>query len=205
MQEIIYAKNYEIEDSYWWFTAKFKIMDTIIRRFIPSGSTILDVGCGTGGFAAMMQKNYSMICLDTSPTALEFCSKRGLKNQFNGLLSEFDDKSNPVDAVTMLDVVEHIEDDESALRDAYNLLPDGGVAFITVPAYQWLWSFHDVIHMHYRRYSRRTIIDVVRKAGFRIEYSSYFNSLLFAPSVLKRLIDRVIKKEVVPDKDYSPV
>ncbi len=205
MQEIIYEKNYQIEDSYWWFIAKFRIMNSIIRKYVPTGRTILDVGCGTGGFAAMMQKDFDMICLDTSQTALGFCRKRGLEKQFNGLLSEYDYKSNPIDAITMLDVVEHIEDDEGVLRNAFEILPEGGVAFITVPAYQWLWSFHDVIHMHYRRYSRRKIIDVARRAGFSIEYSSYFNSLLFAPSVLKRIIDRVTKKEVVPDKDYSPV
>ncbi len=198
MQEIVYHTNYQNEDSYWWFTARNIIISKIIKKIIPSLSTksqILDIGCGTGGFASYISKDYDISCLDTSKTALEYCQKRGLKKLYNNTIAELPDDIKPFDAAIMLDVLEHIEDDKSALEDVYNILDDNGYYIMTVPAYKWMWSKHDEIHMHYRRYTKKEVLNKIKDAGFDIKYSSYFNSILFLPAFIKRKLDKITGKE----------
>ena len=91
----------------------------------------------------------------------------------------------------MLDVIEHIPDDLAVMKDAYNKLPKGGYFIASVPAYMWIWSNHDKIHMHYRRYTRSGFNELLTEAGFKIEYTSYFNTFLFLPGALKRLSQKI--------------
>lgn len=209
MQEIVYHSNFEIENNYWWFVARNSILQNIIKNLcnVNSDEFILDVGCGTGGFAEMLSKNNNVVCLDTSKTALDYCSKRGLKNLVNSTLQDFEKvKDKKISLITMLDVIEHIEDDKSVVESAFRILEDDGIFLATVPAYQWMWSEHDEMHMHMRRYSKHQITDLISNAGFKIQYSSYFNTFLFLPGLIKRAIDKITnsKKETPVDK-VSPL
>lgn len=197
MQEIVYHTNYKLEDSYWWFVVKFQLVRSIIKKYcnLPANSTIIDIGCGTGGFSSKIADEYNVLCLDTSPIALEYCQKRGLKNLYNLYLEDFPKDKYQVQAATMLDVVEHIDDDKKFIGDVYNLLAGDGWVVVTVPAYQWLWSTHDEIHHHKRRYSKKQIVDLLKNSGFKPVFSSYFNTLLFPAAVLKRFIDKISGKK----------
>ncbi len=194
MQEIVYHTNYELEDTYWWFVARNRIVKSIIenRTELRAGDVILDVGCGTGGFAKLISEQFEPICLDTSSIALEYCKKRGLNNIHNSFLSDFPVANYKISAISLLDVVEHIEDDAQVLKEAFELLPENGWLIATVPAYQKLWSKHDEIHHHYRRYNRFEFVSKLREAGFSIKYSSYFNTLLFFPALLKCFLDKIM-------------
>lgn len=194
MQEIVYHTNYLQEDNYWWFIARNEILKNTVKTFcsLDKEFNLLDVGCGTGGFASLLKDECNVIGIDTSDTALSYSQKRGIKNLHNCLLKDFDKtKYGRIDAITMLDVIEHIEDDYSVVRDAYAILDSGSYMIASVPAYQWLWSRHDEIHMHYRRYTISQIRDVFKAAGFKIIYSSHFNSILFFPAVIKRFVDKI--------------
>ena len=90
------------------------------------------------------------------------------------------------DVVLMLDVLEHLDDEAAALRAARALLRPGGTLVITVRAYPWLWSAHDVVLNHRRRYTRPRLRACVQAAGFDVAYAGYFNTLLFPPVVLAR-------------------
>ena len=91
MQEIVYHTNFELEDSYWWFVARNKIIKKVISDFVSLDKSdyLLDVGCGTGSFAAEMNKTTNVIALDTSELALEYTRKRGLSITFNCFLKDF--------------------------------------------------------------------------------------------------------------------
>ncbi len=209
MQEIVYHTNFEIEDTYWWFVARNQIIYDFIQNQtdIKPHAFILDVGCGTGGFAAKLKNTYIPVCLDASATALEYCKKRGINLLHNMYLQDFPKNKYNLSAIIMLDVIEHIKDADSVLHSACELLPPGGTLIITVPAYMWLWSKHDEIHQHYRRYTKKQLNQAIKNAGFEIEYSTYFNFFLFFPAILKRFLDKLTgadKKNQEPVEKISP-
>jgi SAM-dependent methyltransferase len=205
MQEIVYHSNFEIESSYWWFVARNNILLNSINQLcnISKNDYVLDVGCGTGGFAEQISKESNVICVDTSKTALDYCQRRGLKNLVNSTLEDFEKiNTENIKLITMLDVVEHIDDDKSVIESAYRICADKGILLVTVPAYQWLWSHHDEMHMHKRRYTKTQVSDLISNAGFKIQYSTYFNSFLFLPGLLKRFVENITgtKKDTPVDK-----
>jgi hypothetical protein len=89
----------------------------------------------------------------------------------------------------MLDVIEHIENDENVLNQAHDYLAPQGRIVITVPAYQFLWSQHDVANHHKRRYTRRELRKKLEASGYRIEKLSYMNTILFPAALLWRMVD----------------
>jgi len=175
MKEIVYHSNYILENTYWWFLGRNKIILDIFEKLvkIDSKSQVLDVGCGTCGFAKMLSQKYDVIGLDTSAIALDYCKKRGMQKLHLSFLKDFPKDNYDINAVTMLDVIEHIEDDKAVVNDVYNTLPNGGWFVATVPAYSFLWSVHDEIHKHYRRYNKKQIVNLIKNAGFEIIFSSY--------------------------------
>ncbi len=195
MKEIVYHTNYKLEETYWWFQARNKIIVDLIRKYgkINEQEQILDVGCGTCGFAKALSQYFSVVGLDTSPLALEYCKKRGLNKLYLSLLKDLPKDELNIRIVTVLDVIEHIEDDNDFVKDIFNVLPKDGTLFATVPAYKFLWSIHDEVHKHFRRYKKKDIVKIIENAGFEVQFSTYFNTFLFLPGLLKRLVDKYIK------------
>ncbi len=191
MNENVYRINYELETSYWWFVARNLIVMKLVERYsdLRQGDLVFDVGCGTGGFAMLLQERYKVVGLDTSPLAIEFSKWRGLNNIYLSTLEEFSTDDEPK-AIFFLDVLEHIEDDYQTVAKAYELLQKGGNLVVTVPAYSWLWSAHDELHMHKRRYTISSLKKLILSKNFQIKYISYFNTFLFLPAVLKRIFAR---------------
>jgi len=97
--------------------------------------------------------------------------------------------------VCAFDVIEHIEDHESALQEMYRVLKKDGRVFITVPTFNILWSSHDEINHHFRRYKIGELRRLLESNGFKIEYSSYFNSFLFLPIFIVRMISKLIPQK----------
>ncbi len=197
MEEKVYHSNFQVESSYWWFTARAHIIHSLINHYchLAKGSTVVDVGCGTGGFLSELARDYKAVGTDTSALAIEYCKKRGLEHLHLGTLDNFPRESYKVDAVTMLDVIEHIEDDKAVVAQVHDLLREGGYFIASVPANAWMWSAHDVIHMHYRRYSKAQFRALMEGAGFSVVKLSYFNSFLFPLAALKRMTQKNLKPE----------
>lgn len=193
MQEVVYHTNFEIESTYFWFLARAKIILNVLKKIdsLNLGDSVIDIGCGTGGFAEELAKKYKVTCLDVSQTALDYCKKRGLEDLVHGEVKDFDKGSREIRAAFMLDVIEHIEDDQAVVNDVHDLLEKNGLFITTVPAYQWLWSEHDETHMHFRRYTKSNFKKLFKNAGFEIVHSSYYNSFLFPAVVAKRFLDKM--------------
>jgi SAM-dependent methyltransferase len=109
-------------------------------------------------------------------------------------------ESGAYDLVALLDVLEHVEEDRASLASIARRLKPGGKILLTVPAHPWMWSAHDVINHHMRRYTKRGFRAVIEKAGLRVELLTYFNSLLFPLAAAARLAGRVTGKEDSDDK-----
>jgi len=201
VEEQLYWKFYEIEKSHWWFVARQRILLDIIQKRIrlPGGSRVLDVGCGTGAVLEELSQHYDTYGTDSSQLAIDLCRERGLQNAYHCTLESFPHRELRFDLVTLLDVIEHIDDDVAILRQAHTFLKPKGCVLVTVPAYQFLWSRHDVVNRHKRRYLRSQVRRVLEESGFRVEMISYFNTFLFPAALVARLAERLFH----PEKDTT--
>jgi SAM-dependent methyltransferase len=110
------------------------------------------------------------------------------------------------DLVTCTDVLEHITNDDSTVREINRVLKPGGYVLITVPAFQSLWGHQDEVSHHLRRYTRRDIEKIVTKEGFEILESFYFNWIMFLPVWIIRLISRLVSFKMRSEGDInSPI
>ena len=111
-----------------------------------------------------------------------------------GSVLEMPFEADSFDLAASLDVIEHLEDDLAALRELRRVVAPGGSLLVTVPAYQWLWSGHDEINHHFRRYTRRSLQRAGEAAGWQQVRTTYFNSLLLPAAIVLRVLDRFSRK-----------
>lgn len=195
MDEALYVQHDLLEEDHWWFVGRRRIVISVLRSFLQGGGggrQLLDLGCGTGGMLRPLGAFGDVTGMDSSRFAIDRARERSGCRVEWGLLPEptpFDPAS--FDVVSALDVIEHVDDDEAALRTIHTLLRPGGMFVCTVPAFRFLWSGHDEINHHRRRYRRPELRRKLLANGFRIRKVAYFNFLLFAPIALVRLAGRV--------------
>lgn len=196
MDEHLYEAFFRLERSHWWFVARQRILLELTRRFVAPGGRILDVGCGTGYFLEEARAEFDVHGIDFSDTAVRMCHGRGLSTVSNETLDDLASRATPAfDAITFLDVIEHLDDDIGALKAARPLLASSGVVVITVPAYMFLWSKHDDDNQHRRRYVAKAVRRALEMSGFRVELVTYFNTLLFPLALARRAAQRLFPKE----------
>src|ERR1041384_2240457 len=147
MNRIEYQQMAKYEAGYWWHIGRNHIVHEQLQ-LIAAGSKkklkILNIGCGTGGTVRMLETFGEVYNVDTEPLALELLAENGFGNAtlVKGLELPFAD--NYFDIVVAMDVLEHIDAEHQALHEWRRVLKKGGQALITVPAYSWLWSGHDI-------------------------------------------------------------
>lgn len=207
MEKSEYARLAEYEQRYWWHQGRIEIIRTYMKwasRNMPS-SAILNVGCGTGGTIDMLEKFGTVDNVDTSDDAISFANNLGYRN-----ITKVDDvnlpfKDKAYDIVGAFDVLEHIEDHRSALAEWKRVLKDDGAIVITVPAYQWLWSGHDVAMHHWRRYTMKSLIALATEAGLRPERKSYAISFSLPLVAGFRLAGKILDRGTDSDASFVPV
>ncbi len=192
-----YEKMFRLEDSYWWYVGRRRLVHTLLRNRLPSNPLILDLGCGTGAMSQELQHYGRVISLDRAEPALQLARTRGLKNLCIGDAEALPFKPQLFDLVVALDVLEHLDKDLSATQEIARVLKPGGIALVTVPACPLLWSDHDVALHHRRRYTFRQLHKALEKGGLRVQLLSYTMTLLFPLAVLGRLANK-IKRRLFP-------
>jgi SAM-dependent methyltransferase len=186
-----------VERTHWWFTARRDILLSVTERYVRAGGAILDVGCGTGYFIEAVRDRYAAWGVDPSPISVQMCRERGLAGVVQGTAYDLSAVgARRFDAVYFLDVIEHLDDDAGALREALRVLKPGGLIVITVPAFMFLWSEHDVVNQHRRRYRRPQLETLLRGVGLEIERLTYFNFYLFGLASVDRMANRLLKRRV---------
>src|ERR1043165_2379111 len=123
-----YSKMYELEDRYWWFIGRRKLVKWLLREHNPNGneSLLFDLGCGTGLNLSSFGSEYKTIGSDISPEALGFCRDRNLDGLFSSQAEAIALRNDSVDVVTALDVLEHVREDVAALKETHRILKPGG-------------------------------------------------------------------------------
>ena len=205
--ELAYYGDYaQAEQLHWWFTARRKILGSLIESVLEPSERriILEVGTGTGAMGQMLSRYGRYIGLDASWTALEHARTK-LKHLVTGRLEALPFPAQSFDAVFACDVIEHLEDDRIALSELRRVCTAQGKLFVTVPAFQGLWSNHDVVNHHYRRYTKARLAAALEESQWQIEKLSYFNALLFLPIAGLRLAmkRRVHSRGEPPRSDFA--
>lgn len=204
MDRIVYDRMAAHDSHHWWYRARRDILADYIAREakLPANARILEIGCGTGHNLPMLSRFGEVDAIEIDDAARTIASERLGKPVGSAPLPALTGvERGAYDMVAVLDVVEHIDDDVAALKAMAECLKPGGCILIAVPAHQWMWSAHDVVNHHKRRYSKATLDDAIRKAGLRHNGLSWFNSLLFPAAVAARLAGKLTGKD---DSDDSP-
>lgn len=189
METELFGRFYEVEDRHWWFVGRRRIVLDQLEQHGGRGR-ILDLGCGTGGVLAHLDDYGEAYGIDPSPEATRFSHERGLAIALaSGLNLPFADQT--FDAVLALDVIEHVDDDVGLLREVQRVLRPGGILVVTVPALPWLWSSHDDVNHHRRRYMRGSLARSIRAAGLEPVKISYYNALLLPLAVTRKVVHRM--------------
>ena len=200
-----YERMFRNEDHYWWFVSRRElILDLVGRLPRRDRALFLDIGCGTGATASALQGFGRVLGVDFSPLALNCCKRRDLMSVVRACAESLPLRDGCADAIVATDILEHLEDDASALAEFYRVLKPGGHAVITVPAYRFLWSEHDQALMHKRRYVARELIERSTRAGFQVTTHSYALFFLF-PLALGRLLKAKPRSGRQPEAQLKPV
>jgi len=160
---------YELEDSYWWFVGRRRMLRRLISIYAPTDRPlrILDAGCGTGGTMAALGALGEIHGCDLSVDALAMCRSRGDWELSCSTVEAMAYPDERFDVVVSADVLEHVPDDHRAMREMVRVLRPGGLLVAAVPAHMWLWSEHDEALGHLRRYSRGEFRELVEGAGLQ--------------------------------------
>lgn len=177
------------EKSHWWYLGRRRLLELMLDHLALSDATILDAGCGTGYAGEHLRRAGTVFGLDAAPEA--FCSVSPLNCVARIEATPFG--ADTFDLIVALDLIEHLDDDLSALREMHRICKPGGHVFITVPAYRWLWSEHDEALGHRRRYTASQLRSRLRRAGFSVDRTSYFVSSVLPAAAAFRLLKRLRK------------
>ena len=191
-----YVKMKEVEKTHWWFCGRRKIVRDLILKYSYKSEKILEVGSGTGGNLQMLAKFGNVKSFEMNNKALEL-SKQNLNKKiivkYGSCPDEIPYLNEKFDIICLLDVLEHIEDHKTTLNILKKMMSRDGIMILTVPAYKWLWSKHDELNHHFRRYTKKEL-NKLFDDKYLILKSSYFNFFLFPIALLSRLIDKIRKR-----------
>ena len=196
-----YARLAARESFYFWNVGRREILREVLWRHLPSPNdlTILDLGCGPGGNIKLLAEFGEVTGLDVSEEALRFARKYNFAKLILGDGKNLPFRDNSYDLVTSLDVLEHLHDDQKAIKEVFRVLRPGGFFLISVPAHTWLWSDHDEAMLHKRRYPEKEILFKLRAAGFETLEKSHFVTIAVPINFFRKIKDSISRK-VFPGK-----
>ena len=203
MERVVYEKMAELDQRHWWYRARREVLAALIRRKArPPPARSCSRSAAAPGTTSRCSAN-SARSKDSNWTTKPVQSPRSgsAGTVISAPLPELEGvPERHYDLIGAFDVIEHIDDDKAAMNSIAKRLKRGGRLVVTVPAHQWMWSAHDVVNHHKRRYSKRALRQLIESSPLRLETIGYFNSLLFPLAVGERLSSKLRGKD---DADLS--
>lgn len=187
-------------ETHWWHVGRRRIVTRLLQAIGNGNRTgmnrpvLLEVGCGVGGLWRELAHLAWPIGLDRSAQAIRCAKRRGYSSLIEADVVNLPVRSESVDGLLALDVLEHVPEDRCVLKEYFRCVRPGGWMVLTVPAHPWIWSNLDERAGHLRRYRFWDLSDKIQSAGFSIQKISYFNSLLFPVVAAIRLAQRGLKR-----------
>lgn len=197
-----FARMRALQDSHWWFAGRRLLLRSLVARLGLCDSLILDAGCGTGFARDELSRAGAVVGLDSSREALRAWGDATARLCCLASVERLPFARGVFDLVVALDVLEHLEDDSIALSEMERVCKPGGYAFVTVPACPRLWSSHDEVLGHRRRYTMGDIVSKIRDAGFSVQKASHIVTGPFVPAALLRMARR---RRAPLSSDLAPV
>jgi SAM-dependent methyltransferase len=198
MERVVYQQMAELDERHWWYRARREVLAELIRREArpPADAKILEIGCGTGHNLAMLARFGHVDGLELDDEARAISEKRLGRDVMRAPLPELAGvPEHYYDLIGAFDVIEHIADDAAAIASIAKRLKPGGKFVMAVPAHQWMWSAHDVVNHHQRRYSKAGLKRMMAQSPMRLVKIGYFNSLLFPLAVAERAASKLKGKD----------
>lgn len=175
---------------HWWLTSKYTVLSDMLNHFYKETfpQRILDIGCGSGVFVEYLKNfNSNIFGIDISPQILALLRQRNKGIQVAAAdAARLPLKDNSFDLISLIDVLEHMDDDRKLISDIGRLLKPCGILLLSVPAYNALYGNHDRLYGHKRRYRRRQLANTLRDEGFEIIRATYFQPAFVLPLWIKR-------------------
>ena len=174
---------------YWWHRARADLLHAVFSPCVGTPRRTLDVGSADAPSVGWIRGDHPHVTLDLFPGGL--VPGEGVCGSATAL--PFADEA--FDVVSAFDVVEHCEDDALAVSELARVLAPGGRMLLSVPAYQWAWSDHDVRAGHHRRYTKGQLDRVVEGAGLSVARSTYAFGAVFPLFVAERARRKLRRSE----------
>jgi len=199
-----------VEDKSFWFRHRNNCIIELVRKFPPfKKKPIFDVGGGNGFVAkGLIDAGWDVVLVEPGPSGVKNGMKRGLEHVICGTTHSAGFQNGSLPAIGVFDVVEHIKDDIGFLHHLRDLLEPGGMLYLTVPAFNFLWSHEDVEAGHFRRYTIASMKMKLLAAGLNPVFGTYIFSVLPLPVLVFRTLPyrlgfaQRFKKEKISAKDH---
>lgn len=189
-----------LEAKNFWFRSRNRLIIWALKHYFPQAKNFLEIGCGTGFVLSGIEKTFPKLILQGSEiftTGLAFAAQRLSKAELFQMDARRIPFESEFDVIGAFDVLEHIQEDTTVLREMYRAVHQGGGILLTVPQHPWLWSQADDYARHVRRYRAQELTTKVEHAGFQVVRITSFISLLLPLMLLSRL------QQQRPNPDYD--
>ena len=177
---------------HWWYVSRTNLLLSLIKLTKISSPRILDVGFGTGGNLLALAKLGKAFGIDISDKAVEFSMKRGINHICQSSAEKIPFKDKTFDIIACFDVLEHISEPVEMLLELRRVLKDEGKLIIMVPAFKALWSQHDEVLCHFRRYEKKSLFNDFSKARLMVDKASYFFFASFFIVAPARILSKLL-------------
>lgn len=195
MDKNYYIEYYDLERNNWWFKARLEILKSIINQKTKNNHKplkILNIGVATGATSVMLEEFGSVKSVEFDTDCYNFVKERLNIDLEQGSILDLQFTDNCFDLVCAFDVIEHVEDDKLAASEMLRVCKPNGLVFATVPAFMSLWSQHDVVNHHFKRYKLNTFKGLF--GSNTLVKATYFNSSLFVPIYMVRSLANAFPK-----------
>jgi SAM-dependent methyltransferase len=199
VEPFLFELNAKLERTHWWYVARAQVIRKLAEYLVPASPTVVEIGCGTGGLLAELPDNWTRIGVDPSERAIELGrdSYPQLELRLGNAPADVREELPRADLVLICDVLEHVENDLALFEKVAAHLKPGGHILLTVPAHPKLWTNHDVLHGHVRRYTRRRVeLLWDRNGSLEVSLFSPFNWRLYPLVRLARLASRLLPRPI---------
>ena len=192
------------EKNWWWFVGRRNLLTKLVKD-VKSDTRVLDIGCGSGENTKILRNTKQCHGIDISKNSLKDAYTKEVNNLCLGTANALPFKSNSFGLVLFLDVLEHLNNEETAIQEVRRVLTKDGMCIVSVPAFRFLWSGHDVVNQHMKRYTKSELKDILVSNRFTIKRITYWNFFLFFPLAIIRVIKNVVCSQQQPKSHFRMI